>query len=51
MRCDLANRRNASRRRGWLLPSCTADELHVGGSPVSFLRNWALAGVVPLDLG
>ena len=30
MRCDLANRRNASRRRGWLLPGCSA-ELRVGG--------------------
>jgi hypothetical protein len=29
MRCDLANRRNASRRRSWLLPGCAADELRV----------------------
>ena len=36
MRCDLANRRNASRRRGWLLPGCAVDELRVGGFPVSF---------------
>jgi hypothetical protein len=27
MHCDLANRRNASRRRSWLLPGCAADEL------------------------
>lgn len=47
VRCDLANRRNASRWRGWLLPGCAADELRVSGSPVSFLRNWALAEVAP----
>ena len=29
MRCDLANRRNASRRRSWLLPGCAVDELRV----------------------
>jgi hypothetical protein len=29
MRCDLANRRNASRRRSRLLPGCAADELRV----------------------
>jgi hypothetical protein len=39
MRCDLANRRNASWRRGWLLPGCAADGLRVGGFPVSFLAQ------------
>jgi hypothetical protein len=33
MRCDLANRRNASRRRSWLLPGCAVDGLRVGGFP------------------
>jgi hypothetical protein len=30
MRYNLANRRNASRRRRWLLPGFAVDELHVG---------------------
>jgi hypothetical protein len=29
MRCDLANRRNTSRQRNWLLLGYAADELHV----------------------
>jgi hypothetical protein len=36
MQCDLANRRNASRRRGWLLPGCATSGLRVGGFLVSF---------------
>jgi hypothetical protein len=43
MRCNLANRRNASRRRSWLLPGCVADGLRVGGFPGKFpcaIRLW-----------
>jgi hypothetical protein len=46
IRCHLASSRNASQRRGWLLPGCAADELRVGGFlvsyPVQLGSGWSL---------
>lgn len=49
---DLANCRNASRRRGWLLPGCAMDELRVAGSvSVIHMGSRVVGWLVRLDLG